>query len=389
MNTQRCRSRPARISARVTVATTRSSSSTTSTSSGGGPCPHSPHVPTMPYGQRRAPGGGPRPAGRRRPAPAGPSPPARGRQRPADHPGAACSRRSRTSPRRHAARVDQRHRRAPYRRQARPDDPAARRHGRAADARAHRPRLRLRGRRRDARLRARHPRRDAGRRGPAARRAAGPTSPAACCSCSSPARRATTAPATCSTKACSTCRPSPTARLSPVTGASAIHITSALPDRLGQHRGRGRSWPRRTRCAIRVKGARRPRLRAAPHARPVPIACEIVQAMQTMVTRRIDVFDPTVVTVASIHAGTTNNVIPRPPTSSARSAPSASRTRRAVHDGIRRVAEGIAAAHEVGRRRDRASATRSRSTTTTSPRSRASVATDVIGDDHGSSCPTR
>ena len=40
------------------------------------------------------------------------------------------------------------------------------------------------------------------------------------------------------------------------------------------------------------------------------MACEIVQALQTMVTRRVDVFDPTVITVASIHAGTTSNVIP-------------------------------------------------------------------------------
>ena len=43
---------------------------------------------------------------------------------------------------------------------------------------------------------------------------------------------------------------------------------------------------------------------------PVPVACEIVTALQAMTTRRIPVFDPVVVTVASIHAGTTNNVIP-------------------------------------------------------------------------------
>ena len=50
----------------------------------------------------------------------------------------------------------------------------------------------------------------------------------------------------------------------------------------------------------------------APHRPddPVPVACEIVGALQTMVTRRIDVFDPAVVTIAKIWAGTTNNVIP-------------------------------------------------------------------------------
>ena len=49
-----------------------------------------------------------------------------------------------------------------------------------------------------------------------------------------------------------------------------------------------------------------------PHhaADPIPIACEIVTALQAMVTRRVDAFDPAVVTVAKIRAGTTTNVIP-------------------------------------------------------------------------------
>ena len=42
--------------------------------------------------------------------------------------------------------------------------------------------------------------------------AAATRSPVVCCSCSSPARRVTTAPASCSTRDCSTCRRSPTAR---------------------------------------------------------------------------------------------------------------------------------------------------------------------------------
>jgi amidohydrolase len=45
-------------------------------------------------------------------------------------------------------------------------------------------------------------------------------------------------------------------------------------------------------------------------ADPVPVACEIVTALQTMVTRRFDVFDPVVITVGSFHAGTADNVIP-------------------------------------------------------------------------------
>ena len=43
---------------------------------------------------------------------------------------------------------------------------------------------------------------------------------------------------------------------------------------------------------------------------PIPVACEMVTAVQTMVTRRIDAFNPAVVTVGKIAAGSTSNVIP-------------------------------------------------------------------------------
>src|SRR3546814_20162918 len=43
---------------------------------------------------------------------------------------------------------------------------------------------------------------------------------------------------------------------------------------------------------------------------PIPVACAIVTAIQTMVTRRITVFDPAVVTIAKIAAGTTNHILP-------------------------------------------------------------------------------
>src|SRR5437763_1109320 len=43
---------------------------------------------------------------------------------------------------------------------------------------------------------------------------------------------------------------------------------------------------------------------------PIPAACEIVTALQTMVTRKFNVFDPVVLTVGSFHAGTVDNVIP-------------------------------------------------------------------------------
>jgi amidohydrolase len=51
---------------------------------------------------------------------------------------------------------------------------------------------------------------------------------------------------------------------------------------------------------------------SAPHRAkdPIPAACEMVTALQTMVTRGFDVFDPIVVTTGNFHAGTADNIIP-------------------------------------------------------------------------------
>ena len=59
-------------------------------------------------------------------------------------------------------------------------------------------------------------------------------------------------------------------------------------------------------------GDRRRRPWLAPHEAldPVPVAAEMVTALQTMVTRQFDVFDPVVITVGEFHAGTRRNVIP-------------------------------------------------------------------------------
>jgi len=80
---------------------------------------------------------------------------------------------------------------------------------------------------------------------------------------------------------------------------------------------------------------------------PVPVACEIVTAIQTLVTRRIDAFDPVVITVTKIAAGTTGNVIPESVEMLGTIRATSPRARERAHEGVRRVAEGIAAAHEV------------------------------------------
>jgi hippurate hydrolase len=84
-----------------------------------------------------------------------------------------------------------------------------------------------------------------------------------------------------------------------------------------------------------------------PHhaADPIPAACEIVTALQTLVTRRFDVFDPVVITVASFHAGTTDNVIPDEAsfTATVRSFSHAARDR--VHEAVPRLVQDVAAGH--------------------------------------------
>ncbi len=84
-----------------------------------------------------------------------------------------------------------------------------------------------------------------------------------------------------------------------------------------------------------------------PHraADPVPVACEIVLALQTMVTRQFDVFDPVVLTVGAFHAGTTDNVIPDDATFVATVRSFSPDARAAIQAAAPKVALQIAAAH--------------------------------------------
>ncbi len=79
---------------------------------------------------------------------------------------------------------------------------------------------------------------------------------------------------------------------------------------------------------------------------PVPVACEIVTALQTFITRRVDIFDPAVITVAKIDSGSTNNVIPESANLLGTIRTLSEETRDLVHAGIKRVATNVAQAHE-------------------------------------------
>jgi hippurate hydrolase len=84
-----------------------------------------------------------------------------------------------------------------------------------------------------------------------------------------------------------------------------------------------------------------------PHlaADPITAACEMVTALQSLVTRQFDVFDPVVITVGSFHAGTADNVIPAEAQflGTTRSFSPAARAR--LKDTIIRLVNDIAGAH--------------------------------------------
>ena len=79
---------------------------------------------------------------------------------------------------------------------------------------------------------------------------------------------------------------------------------------------------------------------------PVPVACEIVMALQAMVTRRFDAAEAVVVTVSQMDAGSAHNIIPDRALLRGTMRTLSPERRREVQQAIRQVAENIAAAHD-------------------------------------------
>jgi amidohydrolase len=101
-----------------------------------------------------------------------------------------------------------------------------------------------------------------------------------------------------------------TAAGEPVIAAYGLHV---LASDLPAHRFTGRPGPLMAASdglVVRVVGAGTHGSRPHTGQDPVAAACEMVTALQTMITRRFDIFDPVVLTVGTFHAGTRRNVIP-------------------------------------------------------------------------------
>ncbi len=86
---------------------------------------------------------------------------------------------------------------------------------------------------------------------------------------------------------------------------------------------------------------------SAPHRTkdPVPVACEIVLALQTAVTRRFDIFDPVVVTCGKVAAGTKDNIIPDDAFIEATVRTFSAESRALAQEVVTQVSQGVAAAH--------------------------------------------
>ncbi|MGV9451623.1 M20 metallopeptidase family protein [Streptomyces sp. NPDC003635] len=130
----------------------------------------------------------------------------------------------------------------------------------------------------------------------------------------------------------------------PVKAAFALHVSTRF-DSGTLHLRPGPTFAASDLLHLTVRG--RSGHASTPHHAldPIPVACEIVQALQTMVTRTVNVFDPAVVTVASLHAGTTTNIIPETAEILGTVRTLTPETRHKLRDGITRVAHHVAAAH--------------------------------------------
>jgi hippurate hydrolase len=126
--------------------------------------------------------------------------------------------------------------------------------------------------------------------------------------------------------------------------AFAIHQTAHEPAGTVSTRG-GTLAASADKLRIEVRG--RGGHASAPHLAldPVTVAFEIGLALQTMVTRRVSVFDPAVVTIAHVEAGTTNNVIPERAFMEGTVRALTDSTRSEVLANVRRVVENVAGAH--------------------------------------------
>lgn len=128
------------------------------------------------------------------------------------------------------------------------------------------------------------------------------------------------------------------------TGAFAIHVTGWFPSGT-VHLRPGPQLASADETHITVTGKGGHASMPSVSLDPVPVAAEIVLAVETAITRRINVFDPGVITFGSLHAGTTHNIIPETAEIKGTIRALSAAAREQLHALLRRVVPNIAAAH--------------------------------------------
>jgi amidohydrolase len=126
----------------------------------------------------------------------------------------------------------------------------------------------------------------------------------------------------------------------------ALHVTPNAPSGVLSSRGGAiMAAPDVINIRVRGKGGHA----SAPYQAndPMPVAAEMVTALQVFATRRIDTFDPVVITITKIRAGTTNNVIPEEVLMEGTLRSVSERSRKIALAGIDRIVHHVAAAHEM------------------------------------------
>ncbi|WP_129785303.1 M20 metallopeptidase family protein [Promicromonospora panici] len=130
----------------------------------------------------------------------------------------------------------------------------------------------------------------------------------------------------------------------PVDAAFGIHVTGLYNRGLFVSKA-GPAWAGNGILSVTVRGKGGHGSSPWMAVDPVTVAAEVVMALQSYVTRRINVFDPVVITVGQFHAGTASNVIPSTAQlqASVRTLSNASLEQLAAE--LPRLVQGVAGAH--------------------------------------------
>jgi hippurate hydrolase len=132
-----------------------------------------------------------------------------------------------------------------------------------------------------------------------------------------------------------------------VDAAFALHVFSAGPPlgQIGVRRGAMLSAADALKVTVTGQGGHGSAPRLARD--PIPATAEMITAIQTLVTRRLDVFDPVVISVGTVHAGTQRNIIPESASFEATVRTYSRAAQQQVEAELRRLLTGIATGHGV------------------------------------------